>query len=92
MNYKYAFFKYQGHSVIAITPSSDGQLAITKDVRKILKVIEKKEGVSAIGCIIVYRDVDGIWDAYIAKTSRFVLLLAHTRTEALNDYIHYHIK
>lgn len=82
--YTYELVDVNGKKGIAITDLNQGQVSVTNDIENVVNEIAKIEGIDPTECTIVYKDAEGVWDGWDAKSERFVFLNAKHWAHAVN--------
>lgn len=70
-NFQYKIGQWNGHSLLLIVDQDAGGMSVTNDIENVLAAIADHEGIDPKDYTIVYRDSQGDWDGWDAKTEQF---------------------
>lgn len=85
-HYTYKIKKYGPYKIMAIEEMDRG-ISLSNDIENVVRDIASELGISPGDYLIVFKDTQGVWDAWGYESQSLHLLKAKNYTEAIRVYI-----
>lgn len=87
-NYSYEIEKTDNSTILSIIDQGGNYMSVTNNIENVIAEICKSNNIDILHTKVVYRDSEGIWDAWDTENEAFVMLNANSREEAIKKYLH----
>lgn len=86
-DFSYNIEYIQGYPCLEIKDLAKGNMSVANDINQVVGDIVSWEKIHPRDYIIVYSDKRGSWNAWDARSNRFLVLKAYTYEHAVSAYI-----
>lgn len=86
-HYNWTIEELKGKKFIVILDENRGGIPVTDDIDNVVEQICIDDKIRAQDHLIIYKDIDGIWDGWDYATQSFVHLHCVKKSEAIEKFI-----